>query len=237
MNNSDNVKKKIDQAASFYKNFLNIDDKLLQYSFDTIKGYFRGSIALEIGPSNGAMTKLLVDKFKTLHVLEASDQLLKQIPNYKNVTKYNNLIEHFDSDVKYDTIIIGHVLEHIEDPILALKNIYSLLKNDGVFLVSVPNAKSLHRMVAVEMGMLESEYILNERDIELGHYRVYDMKILEEHLKKSGLNIVHMGGYFLKPISNGQIEKDWNEKMIEGYYKVGKHFQENCAEIYAVCSK
>ena len=237
MKSTDSIKTKIDDSASFYNRFLSIDDKLLQYSFDTIKDYFNGSIALEIGPSNGAMTKLLVDKFKTLHLVEGSSQLLDQIPNYKNVEKYHSLIESFESDVKYDTIIMGHVLEHIADPVLALRNIYSLLKDDGVFLVSVPNAKSLHRMVAVKMGILKSEYILNKRDIELGHYRVYDMKILEEHLKKSEFNVVHMGGYFLKPISNGQIEQDWNEEMIEGYYKVGNYFQENCAEIYAVCTK
>ena len=237
MKNTDSVKKKIEESAGFYNNFLNIDDKQLLYSFDTIKAHFKGSIALEIGPSNGAMTKLLKEEFKNLHVLEASKQLLDEIPNYKNIVKYHNLIENFESNLKYDTIIMGHVLEHIADPIVALKKIYSLLKEDGIFLVSVPNAKSLHRMVAVEMGMLESEYELNSRDIELGHYRVYDMSILEAHLEKSGFNIDHMGGYFLKPLSNGQIENEWNDEMIEGYYKVGKHFQKNCAEIYAVCSK
>jgi hypothetical protein len=63
------------------------------------------------------------------------------------------------------------------------------------------------------------------------------MSILDSHLKKSGFNIDHMGGYFLKPLSNGQIENDWSDEMIEGFYKIGKYFQENCAEIYAVCSK
>jgi 2-polyprenyl-3-methyl-5-hydroxy-6-metoxy-1,4-benzoquinol methylase len=237
MKNIDSIKKKIEESQGFYDKFLKIDKKQLLYSFDTIKAYFNGSTALEIGPAHGDMTKLLKDEFKNLHILEASKPLLDKIPNYKNIVKHHNLIENFDSDLKFDTIIMGHVLEHIADPIVALKKIYSLLKNDGTFIVSVPNAKSLHRMVAVEMDILENEYKLNSRDIELGHYRVYDMSILESHLKTSGFNIDHMGGYFLKPLSNGQIENNWNDEMVEGFYKIGKHFQKNCAEIYAVCSK
>ena len=194
-------------------------------------------MALEIGPANGEMTKLLKDEFSILHLLEGSKELLDQIPDYNNIVKFHNLIENFATDIKYDTIIMSHVLEHIADPVLVLKKIHALLKTDGIFLVSVPNAKSLHRMVAVTMGLLTSEYNLNERDHELGHYRVYDMEILKSYLVKAGFIINYSGGYFLKPLSNSQIEQNWNQKMIEGFYKVGDQFQEYCAEIFAVCSK
>ena len=237
MHNYDSIKKKIKESEVFYEKFLKIDNKQLLYSYDTIKAHFKGSTALEIGPAHGDMTTLLKDKFENLHILEASKLLLDKIPNYNNVVKHHDLIENFDPDIKYDTIIMGHVLEHIADPIIALKKIYSILKNDGSFIVSVPNAKSIHRLVAVEMGILENEYKLNSRDIELGHYRVYDMEILEDHLKNSGFKVNLMGGYFLKPLSNGQIESNWSDEMIEGFYKIGKYFQNNCAEIYAVCTK
>jgi hypothetical protein len=87
------------------------------------------------------------------------------------------------------------------------------------------------------MGMLASEYELNQRDIELGHYRVYDSAKLVDHLNDAGFNILEIGGYFLKPLSNGQIEKNWNQDMINGFFKVGKFFQENCAELFAVATK
>lgn len=222
MKNSKEIKQRVDSSSTFYSKFLNIDHKLLMYSFDKLKKYFNGTFALEIGPANGEMTKLLKNEFLNLHLLEASKDLLDQIPNYDNVKKVHGLIENYVSEEKYDTIIMGHVLEHIADPNMVLERIYSLLNSSGTFLVSVPNAKSLHRMVAVEMGMISS---------------VYDMDIFKSHITRAGFKIVHSGGYFLKPLSNEQIEQNWNEEMIDGFYKIGDKFQEYCAEIYAVCSK
>jgi hypothetical protein len=132
---------------------------------------------------------------------------------------------------------MSHVLEHIKDTALVLGKIYNWLQDDGVFLVSVPNAKSIHRLVAVQMGLLNSEYELNDRDHELGHYRVYDLELLKEDVIKAGFKVIESGGYFFKPVTNGQIENNWTPDMIEGFYKVGNLFQENCAEIYVVCKK
>ena len=54
----------------------------------------------------------------------------------------------------------------------------------------------------------------NARDHELGHYRVYDIDLLKSHLSEAGFKIKDSGGVFFKPVSNGQIEKNWNpEKM------------------------
>ena len=232
------LKKKVEDSASFYsKSFLGFDYKLADYGFRTLKPYFKGTKALELGPASGYMTKQLVQVFETLDAVEGSKDLLDQIPDFKNLKKYHAFFEEFETSETYDTIIMSHVLEHIADPLFVLKRIYQWLKKNGVFIIAVPNAKSIHRLVAVEMGLLKSEFELNSRDHELGHYRVYDLPLLKEHVAKAGFSIVDSGGYFLKPLSNGQIEKNWTEEMIEGFYKVGKHFQNNTAEIFVVCKK
>tara|TARA_R110002012_G_scaffold321984_1_gene553081 strand:- start:23862 stop:24128 length:267 start_codon:yes stop_codon:yes gene_type:complete len=87
------------------------------------------------------------------------------------------------------------------------------------------------------MGLLNSIYELNSRDHELGHYRVYDMDTLKSHVTEAGFKVKETGGIFLKPVSNEQIEQHWTKEMIEGFYKAGQHFQENCAEIFLVCVK
>ena len=87
------------------------------------------------------------------------------------------------------------------------------------------------------MWLLASEYQLNSRDHQLGHYRVYDLETLENHAKEAKFKIIKKGGYFLKPISNGQIDIQWNESMIEAFYNLGFDFEENSAEIYIVCQK
>ena len=42
---------------------------------------------------------------------------------------------------KFDVIIAGDVLEHVENQGLFLKNIHNHLKNDGLFIMTTPNAK------------------------------------------------------------------------------------------------
>lgn len=232
------ITERIDRSAHFYnQQYLNFDYQVAEFGFRTIKPFFKGKLALELGPASGYMTKTLVNEFDNLHIVEAAKDLLDQIPDYPNVAKHHALFEEFETDLRFDTIIMSHVLEHIYDPQVVLKRILGWLKDDGVFVVSVPNAKSLHRLVAVEMGLLTSEYQLNQRDLDLGHYRVYDLDSLRKDVSDAGFSIRHSGGYFLKPLSNGQIEQNWNQQMIDGFYKVGAHFQQNCAEIFAVCSK
>lgn len=233
-----NLQQKVQDSAGFYGNsFLGFDYRLAEFNFLSLKPFFKGNSALELGPASGYMTKFLVNEFEKLHIVEGAKSLLDQIPEYPNVRKFHSYFEEFKTDEKYSTVIMSHVLEHIQDPVLVLKRIYNWLEDDGVFLVSVPNAKSIHRMVAVEMGLLSSVYELNERDEELGHYRVYDLNILKSHLTEAGFNLVESGGVFLKPVSNGQIENSWSPEMIEGFYKAGRLFPEHCAEIFVVCSK
>lgn len=234
----DNFKTKVQESARFYNNsFLNFDYKLTEMNYLSMKPYFKGEKLLELGPAMGHMTKFLVNDFDTINVVEGSKELLDMIPNYENIVKHHSYFEEFVTNEKFDTIVMSHVLEHIEYPITILKLISQWLSDDGVLLVSVPNAKSFHRLAAVEMGLLNSEYDLNQRDLDLGHYRVYDLQLLNKDIFDSGLKVIDKGGVFLKPVSNGQIEHNWTDQMINGFFKLGKKFPEFCAEIFVVCTK
>lgn len=234
----DASKKKVIDSSNFYnKSFLKFDYQLANYNFATLKPFFKGKKALELGPASGYMTKMLVNEFEMLDLVEGSLDLLQQIPFHKKIRKHHAFFEEYETDEKYDTIIMSHVLEHVKNPIQVLRRIHNWLDGDGVFLISVPNAKSIHRLVAAEMGLLESIYELNKRDRELGHYRVYDIDSLKKDVTEADFSIHESGGIFFKPISNSQIEEQWSAEMIDGFYKVGKYFQENCAEIFLVCGK
>jgi len=216
---------------------LNIDYKLAEFCYRSLKKHFRGDIACELGPSTGYMTKLLLNDFKELDIVEGASDLLELIPNDPKLTKYHSLFEDFVPNRKYDTLIMNHILEHIENPVEVLQKISRWMHADSVFLIGVPNAKSFHRLAAVKMGLLSSEYALNDRDVALGHYRVYDLNSLMADATKAGLKIINIGGVFLKFLSNAQIEKVFDEKMISAFYELGECFVENAAEVYIVCEK
>lgn len=227
---------KVIESASFYSNnILGIDFKQAEFVYRSIKPFFKGRKGLELGPASGYMTKELVNDFEYLEVVEGSQELINKIPDYPNVLKVCSMFENYNPSQKFDTIIMSHVLEHIENPIELLVSIKNWLEKDGVLIVSVPNAKSIHRLVAVEMGLLKSEFDLNERDVQLGHYRVYDLEELESNMEEAGYKVDSKGGSFLKPISNGQIDSNWSDEMIEGFYKIGSKFEQFCAEVFVVC--
>jgi SAM-dependent methyltransferase len=234
----ENYKLKVQESAQFYnESFISFDYKLTEMNYLSLRCFFRGRKALELGPALGQMTKYIVSDFDKLDLIDGSKDLLDQIPNYTNVNKYHAYFEEFITEKKYDTIIMSHVLEHIENPVKLLNYIMQWLENDGVLIVSVPNAKSLHRQVAVEMGLLENEFQLNDRDHKLGHYRVYDLVNLKKDAIEAGYRILNEGGIFLKPVSNVQIEENWNDEMIKGFYEIGKQYANLCAEIYVVLTK
>lgn len=228
-------KTKVNSSSQFYnKSFLRIDFELTRFNYLALKKYFKGDTAMEMGPALGQMTKFLKEDFMELHLIEAAENLLNQIPNNESIIKHNAFFEEFDEKIQVDTIIMSHVLEHLEKPVEILSRFKKFLKEDGVFLVSVPNAKSIHRLVAEDMGLLNSIYSLNERDNELGHYRVYDMDLLMKDCEEAGYKVVDKGGVFLKPLSNGQIENTWTPEMINSFNNIGKNFPEYCAEIFVV---
>jgi len=227
-----------EQFSGFYtNNNLGFDLKLVQRGYTQFKKYFRGISCLELGPATGYMTKNLVTDFQKVTVVEGSRTLLEQIPNYPNIVKHNTLFEEFETNDFYDTIILNHVLEHIENPVALLKRIKKWMNPNAILIVGVPNSRSFHRLAAVKMGLLKMENELNERDKELGHYRVYDMQLLRKHVKSAGYKIIGEGGIFLKFLSNNQIEKFLNTEVVDAYFELGNDFKENSAEIFVVLEK
>jgi 2-polyprenyl-3-methyl-5-hydroxy-6-metoxy-1,4-benzoquinol methylase len=226
-----------DNFASFYSNkILQIDYQLATYCYNVSKPFFKGKNCLELGPASGYMTRFLVNDFERVVAVEGAADLVDRIADAPNLEKVCSLFQDFKTEEKFDTIILNHVLEHIADPIPLLKQILQWLAPGGKFIVGVPNAKSFHRMVAVKMGLLESIYSLNERDLQLGHERVYDMDLLKAHLTDAGFTISHETGVFLKFLANGQIEKWFTQEMIQAFYELGKDFPELCAEILVIAT-
>ena len=216
---------------------LDFDRKLIYYRYQTIRKHIKGPFGLELGSAEGEMTQYLINDFEHLVSVDGSKELLDMIPGYKNHTKIHSFFENFKPKRKFNTIVMEHILEHVDDPIAIMQLAKNWLEDDGIMLLGVPNAMSIHRLVAVKMGLLQSSHELNARDYSLGHQRVYSMATFLYDIDKAGLSVIDKGGVFFKPLSNGQIEQNWDERMIEGFYELGKDFPEHAAEIYVVCQK
>ena len=145
------------------------------------------------------------------------------------------IFEKFQSKDKYDIILANHVIEHVDDPVNVLMRIKPFIKNDGKIFITVPNANSIHRLIGVEMNLLENKFQLNTSDIRAGHQRVYDYKSLIDDIKRAGLTIEESGGYNLKMVSLAQM-KDWPQELLDAIFTVSQSMpKEICTNLWVTC--
>lgn len=208
----------------------------IKYSFKVAERYLVGDNLLEMGPAEGVMTELLATTDKQMTLVEGSgffcEDLSKRFPQAKVV---HSLFEEYQPSELFDNIILGHVLEHVLDPVDILSRAKQWLKPEtGRLFAAVPNARSLHRQAAVIMSLLRQEDELNDMDLHHGHRRVFNPETFRNAFYQAGLNIEVFGGYWMKPVSNKQIEENWTPNMLEAFMKLGERYPDIAGEIYIV---
>lgn len=192
---------------------------------------------LELGPAEGVMTELLSHTDKELTVVEGSSVFCESLrQRFPTIQVVHALFEDFEPNEKYDVIVLGHVLEHVQNPEETLRRARSWLLPEGRIFAAVPNARSLHRQAAVIMDLLPQEDALNDKDRHHGHRIVFNPESFRAAFTRAGLAIDVFGGYWLKPLSNSQIENTWTPSMIEAFMQLGERYPDIAGEIYVVAS-
>lgn len=141
--------------------------------------------------------------------------------------------EEFTPAEELDAIEMGFVLEHVEDPALVLRRYAGFLAPGGVLVVVVPNARSLHRLLGHEAGLLDDVYRLSSEDLELGHRRYFDLTSLRALVADAGLEVRAAEGIFLKPLTTAQLQGlALPPAVAEAFFKVGVSYPEIANAIY-----
>lgn len=145
---------------------------------------------LEIGCSNGWLIDDLIKKNKDVKYI-GSDVVYK--PLKKLSKKFLNVpFLRFDitqnplNKIKFDNVIMINVLEHIKNDELAIQQVFKLLKKNGRFFIEVP----------------ANQYLYDNYDKELKHFRRYKMSDLVNKLMKFGFTIEkkqHLGFFAFFP--------------------------------------
>lgn len=209
----------------------------ITYCYSLLQRYTKGTTLLELGPAEGVMTEHLVASGKTITVVEGSALFCDNLrQSYPGIDVVHSLFEDFQPSGKFDTIVLGHVLEHVQDPVDVLRRVMTWLAPRGCVFAAVPNARSIHRQAAVVMGMLPCEDTLNSSDLHHGHRRVFNPESFRAAFINAGFRVDVFGGYWLKPLSNGQLESDWTPAMLNAFMQLGERYPDIAGEIYVVAS-
>ncbi len=107
---------------------------------------------LELGLGHGFTAKIFANACDRYVVVDGSSVVIEQFrqntPNFRGeiIEAY---FEDYSPDQKFDVIVMGFILEHVDDPDLILKRYCDFLTPGGKLYVAVPNAKSMNRRLGL----------------------------------------------------------------------------------------
>lgn len=156
------------------------------------------AIVRELGARLGSYTivegsKAVIEEFESLWPLERSPDVVE------------SYFESFEPQQRFDAIEMGFVLEHVDDPALIVRRFKRFLKPDGFIGMAVPNARSLHRLIGHEAGLLDDVFKLSAEDRKLGHKRYFDLESFKALAEAEGLVVRRARGLMLKPVTTRQL--------------------------------
>ncbi len=220
-------------------------DVLHPYMIKSFEPFFKQGSLLELGSYKGNFTKRLLPYFDDVTCVEASylgiEEAKKTISS--PVTFINALFEEAILPKRYDNIVLTHVLEHLDDPVLVLKRINEeWLSENGRFFLVCPNANAPSRQIAVKMGLITHNCAVTTAEAEHGHRCTYTLDTMERDAVAAGLKVIHRSGIFFKALANFQwdrlLQTDIiSKEYLEGCYKLGQQYPDLCSSIFLMCER
>lgn len=187
---------------------------------------------LELGIGHG-YTPALFNSVCRRHVIVEGSQLVIDLFQERNPSFSGEVVfsyfEDFDTEERFDVIVMGFVLEHVIDPGLILDRFRKFLKPGGRLFAAVPNAKSLNRRLGLELGKIDDIYSLNANDIALGHRRQYCRDTFRSELRDHGYTVLLEEGIYLKPLPLPILQTlpDFQDNL-QAMLRVGVEFPDLC---------
>ena len=155
------------------------------------------------------------------------------------------VIEQFLEDVspilskkKFDLILLSGLLHEVPDPLRVLEEVKVYCHAKTIVHVNVPNATSMHRLLAVEMEIMSDIYQPSALQQQLKQPRIFDINQLVSLSKEAGFQVVETGSYFVKPFTHKQMIDLMNQGilttlMLDGFWGLSKYFPDAGSEIFA----
>ena len=175
-----------------------------------LNGILIGDNCLELGIGHGYSTFAFSEHFMTYKVIEGSEGIIERFFKLHPDSKVNiihGFFEEFSTNEKFDVILMGYVLEHVDDPEFILNKYKQFLNPGGSIFVIVPNGSALNRRFGLLAGYIKSLEDMSDFDIMCGHKRTFTYESLMELVDKCQLNIARCEGIFLKCMSTEQMLK------------------------------
>jgi glycosyltransferase involved in cell wall biosynthesis len=208
---------------------------------ETIRPYV-GQRVLEIGAGIGNLTRVLIPRVKCYVAADIDEEhmarLSTRFQHRHNLHVRRCDLAHeadfADFQGSMDTVVCLNVLEHVEDDMGALVNIFSALAKGGRAIVLVPHGQEI-------FGTL---------DVALGHYRRYSHAELREKMERVGFNVEkilnfnrisrpgwYVSGRILKRTTLGAMQMALFDQLVWVWRRIDQRLPWPPTSIIAIAAK
>lgn len=222
-------------------------------SFEVIQAQYRKRLLLELLDTHQPKRILEVgcgwdtianswQGFDHLCIIEPGSEFAEKARQDTAENSKISVVQHFleDADLQagdYDLILLSSLLHEVPDVEAFMLSAKALCSADTLVHVNVPNAKSMHRLLALEMGLIDTLYAPSELQKTFNQPRIFDLQSLKTLADLTGFEVVSEGSFFMKPFTHAQMHTlaqtgFANQAMLDGLWALTKHFPENGSEIY-----
>lgn len=132
------------------------------------------------------------------------------------------------------------MLNELEEPEKVVRQIAAICTVNTIVHINAPNAKSVHRVLAMECGLIHEITEINERNKLLQQHFVFTIESLMKMIEGAGFFALDRGSYFIKPFTHVQMMKLLEnhiigEDILDGFYGLTKYMPDLGSEIYVNC--
>ena len=164
------------------KKILKMREDLFLSKIQYIKKYAVGKNWLDVGSADGAAVAAIIKEGFNCTGIEISKNSRAFAKKYRNLDLYHKPLEIFvkESKKKWDVVSFFGVLEHLPDPLDALRISNQLLAKNGIIAIEVPNYDSISTCVQSLSNVTDRHLV------PYGHIMVFTLESAKYCLQKTG---------------------------------------------------
>jgi len=219
-----------------------VDQKMMMFVADHVIGSLPAADGrvLELGVGDQVWTPMLLAKYRDVTTVDGAASLLdamgQKLAGTESASRWHpvaSLFEDFIPETLFDLVLVTYVLEHVDDAKAVIKQARKRwVRAGGLLAVVVPHATSLHRRLAVHMGLARNPAELGDSDRKLGHKHCFTHVEMEALLIDAGFKIREKRGMFTKVLPNSLLTA-CSDAQLKGLFDLGRELPiEYSAAIY-----
>ncbi|MEH2318686.1 methyltransferase domain-containing protein [Nostoc sp.] len=185
-----------------------------------------------------------ISSFESIHIvepiLEFYENACEMAKSKSNITVHLGKLEENIASLskeEFDYIVMSSLLHEVENPEDLLRSINEISSDNTVIHINVPNAKSFHRILAYEMGLISNVFEKSATQNKMQQFKTFDLENLKSFVISHGFSIIESGSYFVKPFTHEEMQKMYTQniltkEILNGLYLMVKYMPEMGSEIF-----